>query len=67
AVFGMKPKSSRLVDIGMWFLKHRRKRAMWWYNRVLPFTVRFQKPLQLLSGLMPTDDIAEVFLVCKRV
>ncbi len=67
AVFGMKPKSSRLVDVGMWFLKHRRKRAMWWYNRVLPFTVRFQKPLQLLSGLMPTEDIAEVFLVCKRV
>jgi SAM-dependent methyltransferase len=66
AVFGMKPKSSRLVDIGMWFLQHQRKRAMWWYNRVLPFTVRFQKPLQLLPGLMPTDDIAEVFLVCKR-
>ena len=67
AVFGMKPRSSRLVDVGMWFLQHRRKRAMWWYNRVLPFTVRFQKPLQLLPGLMPTDDIAEVFLVCKRV
>lgn len=66
AVFGMKPKSSRLVDIGMWFLQHRHKRAMWWYNRVLPFTVRFQKPLQLLPGLIPTDDIAEVFLVCKR-
>lgn len=66
AVFGMKPKSSRWVDIGMWFLQHRRKRAMWWYNRVLPFTVRFQKPLQLLPDLMPTDDIAEVFLVCKR-
>lgn len=66
AVFGMKPKSSRLVDVGMWFLQHRRQRAMWWYNRVLPFTVRFQKPLQLVSGLLPTDDIAEVFLVCKR-
>lgn len=67
AVFGMKPKSSLLVDIGMWFLQHRRQRAMWWYNRVLPFTVRFQKPLQLLPGLIPADDIAEVFLVCKRV
>ena len=67
AAFGMKPKSSRLVDVGMWFLQHHRKRAMWWYNRVLPFTVRFQKPLQLLPGLIPTDDIAEVFLVCKRV
>lgn len=66
AVFGLKPKSSRLVDIGMWFLVHQRARAMWWYNRVMPFSVRFQKPLQLSPGMMPTDDIAEVLLVCRK-
>ncbi len=66
AVFGLKPKSSRLVDIGMWFLVHQRARAMWWYNRVMPFSVRFQKPLALLPGMMPTDDIAEVLLVCRK-
>ncbi len=33
AVFGMQPRSSRLVDVGMWLLTHRRERAMWWYNR----------------------------------
>src|ERR1700681_3701411 len=32
AVYGMRPKSSRLVEIGMWLLTHRREQAMWWYN-----------------------------------
>lgn len=66
AVFGMKPKSSRLVDIGMWFLQHRRKRAMWWYNRVLPWSVRFQKPLELKPGFSNGDQVAEILLVCRR-
>lgn len=66
AVFGMKPKSSRLVDIGMWFLQHRRKKAMWWYNRVLPWTVRFQKPLELKPGFNYDDQVAELLLVCRR-
>jgi SAM-dependent methyltransferase len=66
AVFGMKPKSSRLVDIGMWFLRHRRQKAMRWYNRVLPWTVRFQKPLKLRPGFVCDDQTAEIFLVCRR-
>ena len=66
AVFGMKPKSSRLVNFGMWFLRHRRKQSMWWYNRVLPFTVRFQKKLEPVTGLLDTSDIGEVLLVCRK-
>lgn len=66
AVFGMKPKSSRLVSFGMWFLQHRRKQSMWWYNRVLPFTVRFQKKLEPVTGLLDTSDIGEVLLVCRK-
>ncbi len=66
AVFGMKPKSSRLVNLGMWFLQHRRKRSMVWYNRVLPFTVRFQKKLEPIAGLLDTTDIGEMLLVCRR-
>lgn len=67
AVFGMKPKSSRLVDVGMWFLVHRRRRAMWWYNRVfMPLGVRFQKPLALTPGMMDADNVGEVFLVCRK-
>ena len=67
AVFGMKPRSSRLVDLGMWFLLHRGKRAMWLYNRVLmPLGVRFQKPLALAEGLIDTADVGEVLLLCRR-
>jgi SAM-dependent methyltransferase len=67
AVFGMKPKSSWLVDLGMWFLVHRRRRAMWMYNRVMmPLGVRFQKKLTLVAGMVPTDDVAEVLMVCRK-
>ena len=67
AVFGMKPRSSRLVDLGMWFLLHQGKRAMRLYNRVLmPLGVRFQKPLALAEGLIDTAEVGEVLLVCRR-
>lgn len=68
ALYGMKPRSSRVVDIGMWFLEHHRERAMWWYNRVgMPLSVRFQKPLQLQTGLIDMADVGEVLLVCRKM
>ncbi|HMH16925.1 MAG TPA: class I SAM-dependent methyltransferase [Burkholderiales bacterium] len=67
AAFGMQPKSSRLVGLGMWLLLHRRERAMWWYNRVMmPLSVRFQKPLALAEGLIDTAQVGEVLLLCRR-
>ena len=67
AVFGMQPRSSRLVDFGMWWLMHDRERAMWWYNRVImPLGLRFQKKLDLRPGMIATDDIDEVLLVCRK-
>ncbi len=66
AVFGMKPRSSLLLDLGLWFLQHRRERAMWWYNRVIPYTVRWQKPLQLHDGLVNTDEVGAILLVCRH-
>ena len=67
AVYGMRPKSSRLVDVGMWFLVHRREKAMWWYNNVfMPLGVRFQKKLALTQGMIGTKDVGEVFLVCRK-
>ena len=67
ALFGMQPKSPRLVDLGMWFLLHRRARAMWWYNRVImPLGARFQKPLALAEGLIDTARVGEILLVCRR-
>jgi len=67
AAYGMRPKSSRLVDVGMWFLAHHRHRAMWWYNRVfMPLSVRFQDKLALTAGLIDTDEVDEVLLVCRK-
>jgi SAM-dependent methyltransferase len=67
AVFGMQPRSSRLVDFGMWWLVHRRERALWWYNRaIMPLGLRFQKQLRLEPGMIATDGVDEILLVCRR-
>lgn len=67
AVYGMQPKSSRLLDAGMWFLKHHRRVAMNWYNRVfMPIGLRTQKPLRFVDGMVDTDGIDEVLLVCRK-
>lgn len=67
AVFGMQPRSSRLVDFGMWWLMHHRERALWWYNRAfMPLGLRFQKKLRLAPGMIATDGVDEIFLVCRR-
>jgi len=67
AVFGMQPRSSRLVDIGMWWLLQHRKPAMWWYNRVfMPLGLRFQKKLRITPGMIAASDVDEILLVCRR-
>jgi SAM-dependent methyltransferase len=67
ATYGLRPRSSRLVDVGMWFLEHHRERAMWWYNRVfMPLSVRFQDKLVFAPGLIDTDNVDEVLLVCRK-
>jgi len=63
----MQPRSSRLLDLGMWCLTHRREKAMWWYNHVfMPAGVRFQKKLSLVSGMIATEKVDEVLLVCRK-
>jgi len=67
AVYGMQPESSRLLDLGLWFLVHRRERAMWWYNRVfMPLGLRLQKKLALVAGMIDDADVAEIILVCRK-
>lgn len=67
AVYGMQPESSRLLDLGMWFLTHRRKTAMRWYNRVfMPLSVRFQKSFTLVPEMIDTEGVDEILLVCRR-
>jgi SAM-dependent methyltransferase len=67
AAFGMQPRSSRLVDIGMWWLLHHRERAMWWYNRAfMPLGLRLQKALRIAPGMIATDNVDEILLVCRK-
>ena len=67
AVYGMKPESSRLLQLGMWGLVHHRQRAMWWYNKVfMQLGVRFQKKLALQPGMIDTALVDEILLVCRK-
>ena len=67
AVFGMQPRSSRLLDAGMWWLTHQRERALWWYNRaIMPLGLRFQKRLELHPGTIATDAVDEILMVCRK-
>ncbi|MCG6873869.1 MAG: class I SAM-dependent methyltransferase [Betaproteobacteria bacterium] len=67
AAYGMAPRSSRLLELGMWFLTHRRQRALWWYNRVfMPLAVRFEKALAVAPGMIDTENVSEILLVCRR-
>lgn len=66
AVYGMQPRSSRVLDLGLWYLIHQRERAMWWYNHVfMPLAIRFQKPLRLVEGLVVDEGVDEVLVLCK--
>ncbi|WP_090450935.1 methyltransferase domain-containing protein [Dyella sp. OK004] len=67
AIYGMQPKSSRLLELGQHYLTHQRERAMWWYNRVfMPLGLRLQKPLQWRAGMGDTAGVDEVLLVCRK-
>jgi SAM-dependent methyltransferase len=67
AAYGMQPRSSRLLDLAMWSLVHRREKAMWWYNRALmPLGVFFQRNLVFHSGMLTCDDVDEILLVCMK-
>lgn len=67
AIYGMQPRSSRLVDFGMWWLLNHRERAMWWYNRVIMrLGLLLQKRLSLESGMIATDGVDEILLVCRK-
>jgi hypothetical protein len=68
AVFGMQPRSSRLLELGMWWLTHHRERAMWWYNTIfMPLGVLFQRKLKLTTDLRQSESADEILLVCRKV
>jgi SAM-dependent methyltransferase len=67
AVYGMQPRSSRLLDAGIWFFENQRERAFWWYNRVfMPLGLKFQKKLAFASGLIAAGRVDEILMVCRK-
>jgi SAM-dependent methyltransferase len=67
AAYGMQPRPTWAVQIGLWYLQNKRKRASWWFNRVMmPLALRLQRPLRFQFGPIQTDPIDEILLVCRR-
>jgi len=67
AAYGMQPSNPRLLDFGLWWLEHRRREAMWWYNKVLmPLGMLFQKRLDFVDGLIDSAGVDEIVLVCRK-
>lgn len=67
APFGMQPKSRFLLKMGIWWLRHRTRAAVFFYDRIiLPIACRLQRPLRLHPGMIDPDRADEVLLVCRR-
>ncbi len=67
AAFGMQSNNPRLLDFSMWWLKHRRSEAMWWYNKVLlPIGMLFQKKLKFEEGMIDSEGVDEIVFVCRK-
>jgi SAM-dependent methyltransferase len=65
--YGMRPRSSRLFGVGLWFLTHLRAHAMWCYNWFgMTFALRAQPKLELRDGMIEAADVDEVLLLCRR-
>jgi SAM-dependent methyltransferase len=67
AAFGMAPSNLRLQKLGMDLLAKHRTVGMRLYNWVLmPLGHFFQKRLTFGPGLIDTDGVDEIVLVCRR-
>ena len=67
SAYGMQPRSSLLLDLGVWGLTHRQERAIWWYDRVfMRLGLLFQKKLELVPGMMDVAEVDEVLLACRK-
>jgi SAM-dependent methyltransferase len=67
AMFGMEPRSGKLLDFAVWGLTKRPAQAMRWYNAVfLPLGLLLQPRLALTPALLDVANVGEVLLVCRR-
>jgi SAM-dependent methyltransferase len=67
APFGMQVSNRWLMKQGMHWLIHHREKAMRWYNGLIaPMGLLFQRRLRFSLGLIDTDGVGELILVCER-
>jgi SAM-dependent methyltransferase len=67
AVYGMQPSAPWLLDFVVWSFRHRRRRAIWLYTRViLPIAAFFQGKLRMCPGLIDVRGVDEILLLCRR-
>jgi SAM-dependent methyltransferase len=65
--FGMQPNSEHVLDFVVWSFRHNRRRALWWYARViLPIALRFQTKLDTRPGIIDSENLDEILLVCRK-
>ena len=67
AVFGMQPRSAPARSRHL--VAHAPSRArLWWYNRVfMPLGLRLQKKLKFGAGLIETEGVDEILMVCRKL
>ena len=67
AAYGMLPAWPGLGELGLWFLEHRRRIAVWWYvHLMMPIALRLQKRIALVEGMIATRTVGEILLVCRK-
>jgi SAM-dependent methyltransferase len=67
ARYGMQPNSPALLRLGIWFLTHQRRVALFWYNvLLLPLGILFQKRLKFEPGMIDTFGVAEIVMICRH-
>jgi SAM-dependent methyltransferase len=67
APFGMRPRSSSLASMAMDLLAQHPVQGFWCYNNVLlPLAIKRQKPLKLYNGVVASDHVDDLLLLCRR-
>lgn len=66
AIYGMQPKSNRMVDWAMNYLEKNPQRALWYYNHIfMPIGLKRQKPLKVENHWCDLTDADEIIILCK--
>jgi len=67
APFGMRPCSSSLASAAMDLLARHPAQGVWCYNNLLlPLAIKRQKPLEFSDGVVASDQIDGLLLLCRK-